>query len=48
MNVGYCATCRAYFHTNANPPYGVIHTNAGRKLRHLHPLTRDVLTEVAP
>lgn len=43
MTTAYCATCRTYFIAKANPPYAVIHTNAGRMLRHLHPITRQEL-----
>lgn len=37
--LAYCGTCRSYFLTEENPPYGVIHV-LGDVPEHLHAITR--------
>lgn len=45
FHLAYCATCRIDMMIHANPPYAVIHINAtnDEAVKHLHPLTREVL-----
>lgn len=46
LNLLYCPTCRADFITRgeAKPPYSAKHVNDDQGLRHLHPVSGEVLT----